>query len=496
MFTQDPSLDAEGTARRLGRWLEGRDLRANPFERWNAEHDRDLSSYFVDVGEFDELVRLGEPFVVFAGRGCGKTAQRQMLAAQCRPFDCESRRLVITYTYDGFEQALASAANDPYQVRREHHIRALLNLGIDALRSATRGFTALRIELRRVFRGPRLRGLLLRDGDRGRSGRRKGLGLRRRLERFVDLVHIAGLKSCMVLVDGLDEFRFTAGDVDQAMALLAPLLGTLPLIECPGLEFRFFLPQEWESDLRSRDWFRADRLHIKRISWDSRGLLDLIGRRLTYFSRREPPYEDLTQLCEEELRQAIKKELFTLAGGSPRAALILADMLLRSHCQQIDPPDLIKLEAWEHVKEVWAERRADYAMSEICVEVQTEAVASVSQVTPTSTETYALRVEGEKRLVWVGERDITGEIRSQDYRVLASLYRHQDRLCTKDLLIVEAWPETEPGGVSDQAIAASIARLRRTLEGHQPDVAYIETFRGRGYRLHPEGFEPQRVDCL
>ncbi len=79
--------------------------------------------------------------------------------------------------------------------------------------------------------------------------------------------------------------------------------------------------------------------------------------------------------------------------------------------------------------------------------------------------------------------------------MLACLFRHQDGVCTKDVLIEEAWPEDEQAGVSDYAITASIARLRGALEKASPNVDYIETIRGRGYRLHPAGFRPVTAEA-
>lgn len=100
-----------------------------------------------------------------------------------------------------------------------------------------------------------------------------------------------------------------------------------------------------------------------------------------------------------------------------------------------------------------------------------------------------LRLDEEKGLVWLGDLEIRSKIKPQDYLVLTCLYRHQGEVCDKDLLVWEAWPEDERGGVSDQAIAASIARLRRALGQPSPKEGYIETVRRSGYRLYPEGFE-------
>ncbi len=88
-------------------------------------------------------------------------------------------------------------------------------------------------------------------------------------------------------------------------------------------------------------------------------------------------------------------------------------------------------------------------------------------------------------------RDITPTIRKQDYRVLVCLYRHQQAMCDKDLLAEEAWPDAT-GGVTDEQIAAAIARLRKNLNQFDPLSGYIETIKGRGYRLHPGAFHTSR----
>src|SRR3990172_8197339 len=94
----------------LERWLNRRGLRQNPFEAPNAGQDVNLPKYFVDVGRFDELLRLTDPCVVFARRGCGKTAHRQMLAAECRPSKRDNTRLAIIFSYSGFEQVFNRAS--------------------------------------------------------------------------------------------------------------------------------------------------------------------------------------------------------------------------------------------------------------------------------------------------------------------------------------------------------------------------------------------------
>ncbi len=506
MSNQKSSSNTRQPATGFERWLAGRGLGGNPFERWNAERDQDLPRYFVDVRNFDELLHQVEPSVVFAQRGCGKTAQRQMLTAHCRPLDQSSQRLAIAYTYDGFERALHAANGDIGQLHSLHHVSALLHLGLIALSEAISGDSWIQGAPAGSNAAPRWTAYVMRFAPHlthgpttGSPMALEGLSSRELMEGFGNLVKAAGLESCVVLLDGLDEFPLTAEDPARAVAFLAPLLGTLSLIECLGWAFKFFLPQELEIALRARRWFRADRLHIFNIEWSQAKLLDLIRQRLTHFSHREPPYENLAQLCEDELAQIINQELGTQANWQPRATLILADRLLRRHCQQPKPPDLIALKTWKQAKEEWQTRRADFLMEPRSQDMQLpEADEIVSSTISDGSDYPVLRIEEGKGLVWLGEREIRSEIKPKDYSVMLCLYRHESDVCSKDLIAAEAWPEEKSKeGISDQAIAASIARLRRVLRRFVPNRSYIETFRGKtrtegGYRLYPEGFEEKR----
>jgi hypothetical protein len=485
----------------LRRWLVDRKLRGNPFNRWNAEHDEELPNYFVDLPGFDErrrleLLRLTMPCVVFARRGCGKTAQRQMLAAHCRPFEEDSSRLAVVYTYGGFERALSSAGGDVEQVRPMHHVGALLNLALKALvneaerdrkvkKALASSDAAPRLARYVASFAPHLEGTL----PACKPGSLDGLDSVELLEGFSDLLRGTGLDLCVVLVDGLDEFLPTAGDPTQAVTFLSSLLGTLALVECPGWAFKFFLPQEMEPVMISCDWFRADRIRaFPSIAWSDADLLALIGQRLTHFSVRKPPYQDLAQLCGDTLAPVINRELTSLAMKLPRAALILADMLLQEHCQQADPPERIALQAWERVKEQWQERRADFVPDKAQPGIQH---VEVAEPTPRSvsgkTDRPVLWMEEDSGLVWLGSREIRGEINPKDYSVLD--------VCTRETIAQEAWEGVvDTKGVTDQAIVQSIKRLREVMERFAPGRQYIETIRGKkrrqgGYRLHPKGLD-------
>ena len=196
----------------LDRWLARKGLRANPFQRWNAEHDQDLPNYFVDIGGFDELLHLAEPCVIFAPRGCGKTAQRQMLASQCRPYKRDSPWLAMAYTYSGFERALDSADSEIRRMRPIHYVSALCHLGLIALVDEASRDSRIHNALADPGVAPRLTAYVTRFAPHlagasttGLACALDGLGSLELLQGFSRLVKDAGVESCVVLVDGVDE---------------------------------------------------------------------------------------------------------------------------------------------------------------------------------------------------------------------------------------------------------------------------------------------------
>ncbi|MCG2768951.1 MAG: winged helix-turn-helix domain-containing protein [Chloroflexota bacterium] len=490
-------------------------LRGNPFALWDAsmEKESDIYGCFSDVGGFhDRLLGTRIPCVVLADPGLGKTAYRQTLAAQCRPLQRDSSRLALLYSYGSFERLLTRVNNDPENIRPIDHVNELLRQGLDKLEEEVSRGRVMIAELKQTTLGqpkilrhlsahisryaPQLAHDLL-DGALS-AEETSSVEL---LQAFSSLLRGVGLLQCLVLVDGLDEWCSTAGKPVAQVALLASLLGTLPLVQCQGWAFKFFLQQDTEPILLAQEWFKPDRMRIFRIQeWDENALQELISRRMINFSSKSSLLvESLAQLCGENLGESVGDELAHLAEGRPRWGIILADMLLRTYCQQDNPPALITQATWDTVKKEWPTRRADL--------LKDEGTSTTSQAEPESTEAVQpvplsvslpsiyppLRLDEERGRVWVGEHEITGKITPQQYRVLVCLYQHQHDVCTKDLLAEEGWPGAERDGVSDGAIAACILRLRAVLRESSPHVDYIQTFKGRGYRLHPEGFKRSQV---
>jgi hypothetical protein len=487
-------------SKRMESWLTSRGLRANPFGRWSADHDQHLPKYFVDIGGFDEMLRAQGPCIIFAGRGCGKTAQRQMLATQCRPADRTSTRLAIPYTYASFGPLLDKANEALDDLEPMDHVAALLTTAIKIV-------AEMQATDPRLLRSPTVAATVSKElseleshlalylhGARGAApAHNGGLTALDALEKFGALVQTFGIETCVVLVDGLDESLKTVGRPVQTAAFLAPLLGTPPLIECPGWAFKFYLPWELKPVLYSCPWFRADRLErLDSLSWNENLLSELLRERLIHHSLRQPPYEDLAQLCEDDLALVIDNELVSLAGPSPRAALYLANALLQAHAAQASPPERIARHTWDRVKTSWEERSADYCLQNTDLFPSSFSVPVLTRPTTQAPGPPLLHLDLDKVLVWVGRHEIRKAIKSQDHAVLVCLWNHRDGITSKEVIAREAWSEDESEGVSDQAIAAAIARVRRVLEVYAPGWEYIETVRSSrreqgGYRLHTRG---------
>jgi DNA-binding response OmpR family regulator len=80
------------------------------------------------------------------------------------------------------------------------------------------------------------------------------------------------------------------------------------------------------------------------------------------------------------------------------------------------------------------------------------------------------------------------ELTTSEHRLLAYLLAHRGEICEKDSLITIVWPNEYAGvGVSDERLAQLVARLRQKIEPDRAKPTYLQTVRGRGYRLTQPG---------
>jgi DNA-binding response OmpR family regulator len=72
-----------------------------------------------------------------------------------------------------------------------------------------------------------------------------------------------------------------------------------------------------------------------------------------------------------------------------------------------------------------------------------------------------------------------------EYRLLATLTRHQGQVLSSDQLIELAWDD--PSGLAPSRVKYAVLRLRRKLGWDEGDEGPIETVRGFGYRYRSRG---------
>ena len=94
-----------------------------------------------------------------------------------------------------------------------------------------------------------------------------------------------------------------------------------------------------------------------------------------------------------------------------------------------------------------------------------------------------LRLDKVGRRVWVCGQELTPPLSLAQYRALGLLYDCEDRVCSRDEIVMAVWGEEESAGVTEQAIDALIRRLRDRLVELDPEHQYVVTVRGHGFRF-------------
>jgi len=93
-----------------------------------------------------------------------------------------------------------------------------------------------------------------------------------------------------------------------------------------------------------------------------------------------------------------------------------------------------------------------------------------------------LRIDEEKKEVWVDGKLLF--LSRKEYDLLSFLHRKAGKVCAKDEIINEVWPEVQdPGGISDATIDQLIYRLRGKIEPDLSGPRRIISKKGFGYML-------------
>jgi hypothetical protein len=102
----------------------------------------------------------------------------------------------------------------------------------------------------------------------------------------------------------------------------------------------------------------------------------------------------------------------------------------------------------------------------------------ISEINPVSW----LKIDEKRREVWVDGKLLL--LSKKEYNLVLFLRSRAGRVCSKDEIIAEVWPEVvDPGGVSDAAIDQLIRRLRLKIEQDPSRPRRLISRKGFGYML-------------
>jgi hypothetical protein len=486
-------------------------VNGNPFATVNAEQEGAfLPEYFVDTGHYSLI--LGDPqaprsTLVFAPRGCGKTAYRVMLERGCYPHSSQTGALAVTHT--SFDR-LFEVAEGSVRERLNAHVSAIVQKGLHGLVS-TLSLHAHLAERVDALRGMKLRALLqgyapelltppavwqaLRLADPGFdaswerfersfvSGRLTPVLVKSEGDHrptltwwvqvisgtksthaypssafddfvgFVGLVRELGIAGLYVTVDRLDELPETVDRPDAVAELVLPLISHLPLMETEGVGFKFFLPMGTLNLLQESPRARLDRLPVHAIRWSDDLLAQMLEKRLVTFSAGN--VRSLDQLASTQLADSIESELVQAANGSPRRLLRLGELFFMERARRMEKDDLLL------TRGVWE-----------------AAYAAFNRRYPPP----PLVVDDGVPQVWVGRRAVG--LTSLEHKFLLALYQGGGWR-EKEPLIMEVWDTVE--GVSDQAVSRLVRRIREKIEPFPGAPIYLLTEHNQGFRLEHLG---------
>ena len=102
---------------------------------------------------------------------------------------------------------------------------------------------------------------------------------------------------------------------------------------------------------------------------------------------------------------------------------------------------------------------------------------------PVGARDSRLRLDVERRQVYIGEGVLDPPLSLPQFRLLEILFESQGGVCTRREVVQAVWPDAMGVGVSEQAIDALVRRLRDRLAELDASRQYVVTVRGHGFRL-------------
>lgn len=151
------------------------------------------------------------------------------------------------------------------------------------------------------------------------------------LKRFYELVRLFGIEGIYIIIDRVDEYA-GAYDLNTCLTLITPLLKAIPLLELPGIAFKFFLPAEIKTEIIRI--IRTDRFSIYDANWNEEDLKKLLQSRLetAAIDPNDSQMKTLSSFCIHKLKR-IDSTMVTYS-RSPRDLIRLGHLIFAEHGRQ------------------------------------------------------------------------------------------------------------------------------------------------------------------
>jgi len=99
-----------------------------------------------------------------------------------------------------------------------------------------------------------------------------------------------------------------------------------------------------------------------------------------------------------------------------------------------------------------------------------------------------LKIDDERKEVWIDGYQL--DVPKKEYSLLWFLYRRAGKVCSRDEIIAEVWPESrDPGAVSDATIDQLVHRLRLKIEPTPSNPTRIISKKSFGYVLAADALD-------
>jgi hypothetical protein len=340
----------------------------HPFNKTNADEERNLSEYFVPPPFFDAIIgdsAVPSPSLVLAPRGAGKTAQRIMVEKWAEEHQ------VLAITYDRFEFSKGQNLSD---ISLQYHIKNIIirvlvsylsyiseypdvlkNCAPDTKRTLSIFIHSYLGEIT----GHEIQSILIELKslpERFRDFWVKNVGLLESAVNFImkkyelpsidlpevqheqkklsesykyqlgvlqKLVLAIGFKSVYILIDKVDETEKTGTDPEKTYQLIQPMLKDLDFLGMPGFGIKLFIWDKIEPYFRVDA--RPDRINQYQLSWSRQSLGQILSKRLVAFSGNR--VKSFREIVAGDVDYDIDSALSILANRSPRNLIRLCEKI-------------------------------------------------------------------------------------------------------------------------------------------------------------------------